>query len=213
VSVEIEQSRNIFLDRRFDEADLLDDPFDQFDLWFREAEDAGLYQPEAMVVSTVDGSGAPSSRFVLLRGHDRRGFRFFTDFASAKAADLEDNPRVALLFPWNELWRQIRIAGTVTRVDDDEADEYWASRPRGSQVAAVASDQSSPIASRAALETRFDEVDREHEGRRVPRPATWGGFVVAPSSFEFWQGRENRFHDRLRFRSVGEGWVVERLQP
>lgn len=194
--------------------DVADDPVEQFGRWYADAEEAGLHQPHAMVVATVGADGRPSARFVLLRGHGPDGFRFFTDRSSVKGTDLLGDPRVALLFPWHELSRQVRIEGRAAPVGTVEADEYWATRPRGSQLAARASDQSAPVADRAELDRRYAAAEAEYEGTDVPRPERWGGFRVEPDHFEFWQGRENRFHDRIVYRPRGDGtWELGRLQP
>lgn len=193
-----------------DEADLAPTWLEQFTRWFAEAE--GLTEPNAMVLATADVDGAPSTRTVLLKAVDERGFVLYTNFGSRKGAQALANPRAALTFPWIDLQRQVGVTGRVERVADDEADAYFASRPRGSQLGAHASPQSQVVPSRAELEAREAELERLFPGA-VPRPATWGGLRVVPGSVEFWQGRPNRLHDRLRFRAVGAGWVVERLAP
>lgn len=190
------------------------DPVEQFDRWYGDARASGTYQPEAMVVATVDLEGRPSCRFVLLREHGPEGFVFYTDHESDKGRDLTADDRVALLFPWQELSRQVRVTGAARRVDEARSDAYWAGRPRGSRLASVASHQSRPIADRAELEATYERVAARYpEGVEVPRPARWAGFLVVPVEVEFWQGREHRFHDRLRYRRVGASWVRERLQP
>ena len=188
------------------EGDVDPDPIRQFRAWHA---DAG--RPAEMGLATASADGVPSARMVLLRGLDDRGFAFYTNYGSAKAADLVANPRAALLFHWLPD-RQVRVQGPVSRVDDGEADAYWRSRPRGSQLGAWASRQSEVIADRGALERRLAEVT----GRfpvDVPRPPFWGGFRVAPETIEFWHHRDDRLHDRLRYRREGEGWVLERLSP
>lgn len=206
--------RNAFMARGLHEADVSPDPVEQFRRWFAEVEAAGVHQPEAMVVSTATASGRPSSRFVLLRGIDERGFRFFTGAESQKARELDANPQVALLFTWYVVSRQVRIEGRASRLPDHDVDRYFAERPRGSQLASYASRQSAPIADREALDARYREVEVELAGREVPRPPWWTGYVVAPEVVELWQGREFRFHDRLRYTLVADGrWRLERLQP
>ncbi len=196
------------------EAEVLPDPIEQFTRWLEQAEEAGVYEPNAMVLSTIDVDGGPSSRTVLLRTIDEHGFEFFTDYGSQKGRALLASPAVALVFPWYPIHRQVIVRGMAEPTDAAVSDAYFASRPRGSQIAAAASAQSRPIASREALEARVRELERRYEGGEVPRPQTWGGFRIIPDSFEFWQGRRSRLHDRLRFtRSDASGWRLERLQP
>lgn len=194
-------------------ADLADDPFVQFDRWFTDVRDAGLYQPEAMVVATVDAQGRPSARQVLLRGVDH-GFVFFTNYRSRKGRELAGNPTAALCFTWNELSRQVRVVGVAQQVTEAESDAYWASREKGSQLAAMASEQSEVIESREALDARWSELAARYEGREVERPSWWGGYRVAPSEIEFWHGRVRRMHDRFRYlRPDDGGWQIDRLSP
>ena len=169
--------------------------------------------PEAMAVATASADGAPSVRMVLLKGRDERGFVFFTGYESRKGVELAANPRAALLFYWDPLGRQVRIHGPVTRVAPEETDRYFHSRPRGSQIAALASRQSRVLASREELEARYAGLEHELEGREVPVPPAWGGFRLEPTEYEFWQHRENRLHDRFRYRRAGEGWTIERVSP
>jgi pyridoxamine 5'-phosphate oxidase len=189
------------------------DPLALFDRWFRQASDAGIYLPEAMTLATATPDGSPSARQVLLKGHGPAGFAFYTNYESRKAAELEDNPRAALLFAWATLHRQVRIEGPVTRTTQEESDAYYATRPRGSRIAAWASQQSAEIESRAVLEQRFREKEAEFRGADVPLPPFWGGYRVAAERMEFWQGRANRMHDRILFRRTDNGWDVTRLSP
>ncbi|MCH2132653.1 MAG: pyridoxamine 5'-phosphate oxidase [Phycisphaerales bacterium] len=191
------------------------DPISACTAWFDEARvKCSVPNTHAMALATVDGNGNPSCRMVLLKGFDERGPVFYTNRESRKGAALEATHRAALLFFWDELERQIRIEGPVEIVSDEEADAYFASRPRGSQVGAWASDQSRPCPDRATMESTLDRVEREHEGNSVPRPPHWVGYRVRPESIEFWQGGTDRMHDRVVYTPDGEGqWVVQRLWP
>ncbi len=189
------------------------DPLKQFAAWLEDARGAGASMPEAMVVATAGRDGAPSARFVLLRGCDERGFVFYTSYGSRKAREIEANPRAALLFSWDGLGRQVRIEGSVERVAREESAAYFASRPRGHQLAAWASRQSEPTAP-DELEAAYAEAERRFDDRDVPLPPGWGGYRVAPASYEFWQHRDNRLHDRLLYTPDGAGaWRIERLAP
>jgi pyridoxamine 5'-phosphate oxidase len=227
VAIDLGRMRREYEAEGLDPDDLAEDPIDQFNHWFGEAVDAGLTEANAMVVSTVDPDGQPWSRFVLLKAVTAAGFDFYTNYGSAKSSHLADNPRVALTFGWIELRRQVNITGIASRVPDDESDAYWAVRPRGSQLGGLASPQSRPVASRQELLDRYDEAERAHPDA-VARPPHWGGWRVRPRTIEFWQGRTNRLHDRLRYVPVqpgpepdpgGDGgavpprWRVLRLAP
>jgi pyridoxamine 5'-phosphate oxidase len=194
-----------------DEADLAPDPIVMFERWMREAIDAGLHDPNAMVVSTVGADFAPSSRMVLLKGVSADGFVFYTNTGSRKGRELAGNPRCSLLFPWHPLERQVRVDGVATPVPSEAVAAYFAVRPRGSQLGAWASRQSRPT-TREELARAYAEVEARYPGE-VPVPAEWGGYVVRPEAVEFWQGRPGRMHDRLRYRRAGEDWVTERLAP
>jgi pyridoxamine 5'-phosphate oxidase len=197
-----------------DEAEADPDPFKQFAIWFAEAQADEHTEQNAMIVATADASGMPSARTVLLKGLDDRGFIFYTNYESQKGRALTDNPRAALLFYWPELERQIRINGDVERLSREESERYFHSRPRGSQVGSAVSRQSSVVPDRAALEAAFKQFEQTHEETEIPLPAFWGGYRVLPFSFEFWQGRPNRLHDRLRYvKDVDGQWRIERLSP
>ena len=210
----ISRLRKEYSRSRLDESVATPDPIEQFRRWFDEALAADLHEPNAMTLATATPEGRPSARIVLIKGFDERGFIFYTNYEGRKARELEANPHCALVFYWAELERQVRIEGRVSRVSEEESDAYFASRPRGSQLGAWVSEQSRSIENRGALELRLREFEREYEGREIPRPPYWGGYRVEPEVIEFWQGRENRLHDRLQYRrSEDGGWERERLQP
>jgi len=189
------------------------DPFEQFRRWFAEAEAAAIRAPHAMTLATAGPDGVPSARMVLLKGADADGFVFFTGYGSRKGGELEANPHAALLFYWDPLGRQVRVEGPVERVSVDESDAYFAARPRAAQLAAAASRQGRVLANRAELDAAVTELERAHADGDVPRPEHWGGFRVRPDAYEFWQHREDRLHDRLRYRRDSDAWVLERLSP
>ncbi len=196
------------------EADLDPDPFRQFDTWYRLAAEAGLWLPDAMTLATCTPDGAPSARVVLLKGFTQDGFSFFTNYDSRKGRELEANPRAALVFWWGELERQVRAEGRVGRVTAAESDVYFQTRPRGSQLGALASRQSEILAGRAELDRRVAELQARYGDGPVPRPPGWGGYRLRPDVIEFWQGRPDRLHDRLCYvRLAGGGWQVRRLAP
>ena len=199
--------------RGLDVSSLDPDPIVQFGHWFEDAAAEGIYEPHAMTLATVDADGHPHARYVLLRGVDDRGFRFFTSYRSAKAHDLDARPNAALTWGWLEHHRSVRATGPVRRLPAEESDAYFASRPRGSQIAAWASPQSDVIASRAELERRVAEVEARFADREVPRPEHWGGYLLEPYAIEFWQGRQNRLHDRLTYRRTDGRWTLARLAP
>ncbi len=196
------------------EDDIDSDPFAQFHRWLTAASDAGLIQPNAMTLSTMAEDGSPDARMVLLKGLDDRGFVFYTHRSSHKGRQLANNPRAALTFWWDTLERQVRVCGTVEWTSDAESDDYFNSRPRGSQLGALASPQSQVVSGRDTLERALAELETRIGSGRPERPATWGGYRIVPTAFEFWQGRPNRLHDRIRYRkNEADGWTTERLAP
>lgn len=196
------------------EKDVVADPIVQFQRWFEEAANAGIVEPNAMVLATADKQGRPSTRLVLLKQVDARGFVFFTNCASRKARELAENPHAAITFPWHALERQVCAAGTISKIPRTEAEAYFKLRPRGARLGANVSRQSEVVPGREALEGRLAEFERQYPGEDIPMPAEWGGYVLAPVEIEFWQGRPNRLHDRLRYRrQANSTWVIERLSP
>lgn len=198
----------------FDVGDLADSPFDQFQTWFQAAIDAQIMEPNAMTLATVDLDGRPDARIVLLKDADERGFTFYTNYGSAKANQIAHEQEVSLVFYWDKLFRQVRIRGPITKVDRDEAEAYWQTRPIKSQLGAIASSQSETIENRQVLEDAFAAaLEKYGEEGPIPLPDGWGGFRVIPKTIEFWQGQRSRLHDRLVYVRDAEGWQVKRLAP
>lgn len=190
------------------------DPLKQFQAWFEEAVKADVPDPNAMVLSTVSADAKPSARVVLLRGLDEKGFTFYTNYGSRKSTEIHANSNAALVFFWHELDRQVRVEGEIEKGDDADSDRYFTSRPRRSQIAAWASDQSAVLSDRAELERRFHKIEVMYYGKPVPRPGNWGGLILRPRAFEFWQGRPNRLHDRILYTLTNENrWEISRLAP
>jgi len=200
-------------DRPFDKADLTDDPLTLFTRWLEEARERGTLEADAVALATATPQGVPSARMVLMKSFDRSGITFFTDYGSRKAGELEANPQAALLFHWPELGRQVRIEGSVSRVDREESEAYAHSRSRESQLSALASPQSQPVLDRELLERRVEELAREHAGADLPVREDWGGYRLEPRAWEFWQHRANRLHDRFRYERSDGAWRAERLGP
>jgi pyridoxamine 5'-phosphate oxidase len=194
--------------------DLSDDPLEQFTKWFDQLLTADVLEPNAMALATADPHGTPSVRMVLLKSYDNSGFVFYTNYNSRKGKELMINPRAALLFWWDFMERQVRIEGVVEKTSAKESDEYFQQRPRESQIGAWASEQSQPLEDRAILEERFRFYAKKFEGKPIPRPINWGGFRLIPEKFEFWQGRENRLHDRFLYERIDtKHWRITRLNP
>lgn len=197
-----------------DETKVATDPFLQFSRWWDDAVKSEIDEVNAFTLATADKSGMPAARILLLKGFDPRGFVFFSNYNSNKGKELEDNPRASMVFFWKELERQVRISGSVEKVDAAESDAYFHSRPAGSRLGAWASAQSSVISSRLVLQENVERLQKEFEGKEIPRPPHWGGYLLRPKSVEFWQGRPSRLHDRILYRSDEKGsWKLERLSP
>ncbi|MCY4456646.1 MAG: pyridoxamine 5'-phosphate oxidase [Acidimicrobiaceae bacterium] len=195
-----------------DVSDVTSDPISQFHAWFEQWANLNPYAADTMVLSTVDADGWPDARAVLLKGVDNRGFVFYTNRRSAKGSQLENSGRAALTMVWREIERQVRIVGEVSQVPETESDKYFASRPRGAQIGAWASEQSTVLNSRAELNARVTALEKQYPSQ-VPRPPHWGGYLIAPHRVEFWQGRPDRLHDRIRYRKETDSWILERLAP
>lgn len=214
--IDVAALRRNYTQRGLTHAELHPSPFDQFELWFQQACEADLLEPNALVLSTVDRGGTPYQRTVLLKYFDTSGFVFFTNYGSRKAQQIEGNPQVSLLFPWYALERQLIITGQATKISAAESLRYFSSRPRGSQLGAWVSQQSTVISSRQLLEMQFEKMKEKFLNRDVPLPDFWGGYRVSPVRFEFWQGRPNRLHDRFEYVATPEleaGWQAQRLSP
>lgn len=213
-SLPLARLRQEYRSHPLNQENLADNPFDQFDLWLSEAIEAKILEPNAMVLATASAEGVPSSRTVLLKKVDRHGFVFFTNYESRKAQELVINPRASLTFLWKEIERQVCIVGVVEKTTREEASEYFAQRPRASQLSAWASPQSRILSSRQVLEESYAKFDALYKGKEVPCPPFWGGFRIVPHRFEFWQGRLNRLHDRFQYILADDGlWHLDRLAP
>lgn len=211
--MDIAQIRREYTQRSLNKAQVDADPIKQFGQWLGEAQSAELPEPTAMALATVSARGEPSVRIVLLKGVDESGFVFYTNYDSAKGADIAGNSSVSMVFFWKELERQVRIRGAAVKLDQASSRAYFASRPRGSQLGALASQQSRPVANRTVLEQHFAELEDRYRDAEIPMPEYWGGYRVAPNSIEFWQGRASRLHDRLLYQRQEDQWRIIRLQP
>lgn len=199
--------------KNFDEKAVDPNPLNQFENWFRIALNANIKEPTAMSLATASKSGKPSVRTVLLKSYNENGFVFFTNYESRKGIELDENPVAAVVFWWGNLGRQVRIEGNTEKISEKESENYFHSRPFDSQISAWASAQSRPVESREILETRYNQLKKEYEGKVVPRPPYWGGYRLVPNTFEFWQGWANRLHDRILYTKIGSYWRIERLAP
>ena len=211
--MDLRQIREEYENRGLSEDDLVSNPIDQFKIWYSEIEEVGYSEPNAMVLSTVDKNASPSGRNVLLKEVSKDGFVFFTNYESRKATDIKNNEKVSLTFSWNELRRQVLVQGVAEKIPENESDEYWAMRPHESKIGSLVSDQSRIISSREELDVAFVTQKLKWRDAEVPRPDHCGGYKVSPNFIEFWQGRQNRLHDRICYELSIDGWIVNRLSP
>lgn len=209
----IQNLRQDYRAAQLNEGDVAKDPIKQFEKWFSEAVAAQLYEPNVMTLATADQSGKPNARIVLLKGFDEKGFNFYTNYLSTKGKELKKNPQACLVFFWAELERQVRIEGKIEKLDKETSEKYFHSRPKGSQIGAIASPQSQIIANRSILEAKVEELEATYQDKTIPKPAHWGGYIVKPTAIEFWQGRTNRLHDRIKYHLVNGKWQTNRLAP
>jgi pyridoxamine 5'-phosphate oxidase len=209
----IQSLRQDYRAAQFVEKDAAKNPIKQFEKWFSEALTAQLYEPNVMTLATADQSGKPNARIVLLKGFDENGFCFYTNYLSQKGKELKKNPQACLVFFWAELERQIRIEGKIEKLDKATSEAYFHSRPKGSQIGAIVSPQSQVIADRSVLEAKVEALTSTYQDQIIPKPAHWGGYIVKPTAIEFWQGRPNRLHDRLKYQLIDRKWEMKRLAP
>lgn len=210
---EVSSLRNEYLKSSLDEKDVSSNPFDQFQKWFDEVLKSEVLEPNAMVLSTVDSESQPKQRTVLLKDFSESGFTFFTNYKSNKGLQIEGNQNVSILFPWYQLQRQVIVTGIAKKIPRTESQEYFQSRPFGSQIGAWVSNQSERLSSRKELEDKLSEAEKTFEGKKIPLPENWGGYLIKPTVIEFWQGRASRLHDRILFEKGNESWQISRLSP
>lgn len=209
----VQNLRQDYKTAELSEKDVVKNPIEQFEKWFSDAVNAQIYEPNVMTLATADKSGRPNARIVLLKGFDQDGFSFYTNYLSQKGKEIKKNPFACLVFFWAELERQVRVEGKIEKLDKETSEQYFHSRPTGSQIGAIASPQSQVIADRTILENKVEQLTEQYKGKTIPKPAHWGGYIVKPTSIEFWQGRPSRLHDRIKYTFVNGSWKIERLAP
>lgn len=209
----LENLRQDYRSAQLNDNDINKSPFKQFEKWFAEAMTAEIFEPNAMTLATADKSGKPNARIVLLKGFDENGFSFYTNYLSQKGKEIKKNPQACLVFFWGELERQVRIEGKIEKLSKEASEKYFHSRPVGSQIGAIVSPQSQIITDRKVLETKVEELTGQYEGKIIPKPAHWGGYILKPTAIEFWQGRTSRLHDRIKYDLINGKWQTNRLAP
>lgn len=209
----LENLRQDYRSAQLNDNDVNKNPIKQFEKWFAEAMTAEIFEPNAMTLATADKTGKPNARIVLLKGFDENGFSFYTNYLSQKGKELKKNPQACLVFFWGELERQVRIEGKIEKLSKETSEKYFHSRPIASQIGAIASPQSQVLNDRKELEQKFEELTSLYEGKTIPKPAHWGGYILKPTSIEFWQGRRSRLHDRIKFDLINGKWQTNRLAP
>ena len=209
----IQSLRQDYRSAELKDNDINKNPIKQFEKWFADAMEAQLYEPNVMTLATADKSGKPNARIVLLKGFDENGFSFYTNYLSQKGKEIKKNPQACLVFFWAELERQVRIKGKIEKLSKEASEKYFHSRPIGSQIGAIVSPQSQIITDRTVLEHKVDELTAQYEGKAIPKPSHWGGYIVKPTAIEFWQGRTSRLHDRIKYDLINGKWQTNRLAP
>jgi len=209
----IQSLRQDYRSAELKDNDINKNPIKQFEKWFADAMEAQLYEPNVMTLATADKSGKPNARIVLLKGFDENGFSFYTNYLSQKGKEIKKNPQACLVFFWAELERQVRIEGKIEKLSKEASEKYFHSRPIGSQIGAIVSPQSQIITDRTVLEHKVDELTAQYEGKAIPKPSHWGGYIVKPTAIEFWQGRTSRLHDRIKYDLINGKWQMNRLAP